>query len=68
LDLTVYVENVLNSSLIADLCVQRDQPVLICDRCDDADEPVVATMQIFETTFALCGPCARELPTGFHVA
>jgi hypothetical protein len=50
------------------LCAARDQPLLICDRCEDADEMVVATMHVLEATFALCGRCARELPTGYRVA
>jgi hypothetical protein len=59
LDLTVHVEQILNPSLIN---------AMICDRCEDADEAVVVTMQILDATFALCGLCARELPTGYHVA
>jgi hypothetical protein len=44
--------------------------LLICDRCHNADEIVVAIMQIEQLgeSLALCGPCARELPNGFHIA
>jgi hypothetical protein len=43
--------------------------MLICDRCQDPDEVVVATMMIsaMDETFALCGGCTRELPRGFRV-
>jgi hypothetical protein len=45
-------------------------PLLNCARCEDLDEIVVAVMQVmpFEQTWALCGPCLRELPKGFHLA
>ena len=52
---------------IAALLASRMEPQLICDRCLDADEPVVAMMVIAAIeTFALCGPCARELPRGYQ--
>jgi hypothetical protein len=43
--------------------------MLICDRCHDPNEVVVATMMIsaMDETFALCGGCTRELPRGFRV-
>jgi hypothetical protein len=68
LDLIVETEP-LNPSLIAALCAARAQTMLICDRCQNPDEVVVATMAIpaMEETFALCGGCARELPRGFRV-
>ena len=69
LDLLIETE-LLTPSLIADLCVDREQLELICDRCQDPDELVVAAMQILalEETFTLCAGCARELPRGYHVA
>jgi hypothetical protein len=64
------IENqILTPSLIAALCAAREQLELICDRCLDPDEIVVATMEIAEIdeTFTLCGPCVRQLPQGFRV-
>jgi hypothetical protein len=48
----------------------RTEPMLICERCDNLEEIVVAIMQIvqLDETWALCGPCARELPSGYHLA
>jgi hypothetical protein len=68
LDLIVETEP-LTPSLIAALCAARAQTMLICDRCQDPDEVVVATMEIpeMEETFTLCGGCTRELPRGFRV-
>jgi len=68
LDLIVETET-LTLSLIAALCAARDQTMLICDRCQDPDEVVVATMEIpaMDETFTLCRGCTRELPRGFRV-
>ena len=42
---------------------------LICDRCHNDDEIVVAIMYIEQLRggIALCGQCARELPNGFYI-
>jgi len=47
----------------------RIPPPLTCDRCHDDEEHVVAIMEILalQLTWGLCGPCARELPSGFKV-
>jgi hypothetical protein len=68
LDLIVETE-ALTPSLIAALCAARAQTMLICDRCQDPDEVVVATMEIpaIDETFTLCGGCTRELPSGFRM-
>lgn len=68
LDLIVETES-LTPSLIAALCAARAQTMLICDRCENPDEVVVATMEIraMDETFTLCGGCTRELPGGFRV-
>jgi hypothetical protein len=68
LDLIVETET-LTPILIAALCAARAQTMLICDRCHDPNEVVVATMMIsaMDETFALCGGCTRELPRGFRV-
>jgi hypothetical protein len=44
--------------------------VLICDRCHNVDQIVVAIMEILplEESWALCGLCAQKLPGGFHMA
>jgi hypothetical protein len=44
-------------------------PLLICARCHNVEEVVVAILKIVELdgTFALCGPCSQELPPGFNV-
>ena len=59
----------LTPSSIAALCAARAQTMLICDRCQDPNEVVVATIMIsaMDETFALCGGCTRELPRGFRV-
>lgn len=66
MDLLVETQPVTPTAL-AVLLVTRDQAELICDRCDDADEPIVVTMKIvaLKQTFVLCGPCTRELPKGY---
>ena len=68
LDLLIETE-LLTPSLIADLCVAREQLELICDRCQDPDEVVVATIEIpaMDEMFTLCRGCTRELPRGFRV-
>jgi hypothetical protein len=68
-DLIIETE-ALTATAIAALLAVREQPELICDRCLNPDEVVVAKMKIaaINETFALCGSCARELPTGHHVA
>jgi hypothetical protein len=68
LDLIVETEP-LTPSLIAALCAARAQTMLICDRCENPDEIVVATMEIpgMDETFTLCGCCTRDLPGGFRV-
>jgi hypothetical protein len=45
------------------------QPLAICDRCGNAEEIVVALMEIIALceTWVLCGACAYELPDGFAV-
>jgi hypothetical protein len=45
------------------------QPLAICDRCGDAEEIVIALMEIIALgeTWVLCGSCAHELPRGFTV-
>ena len=60
----------LTPNLIVALCAAREQIELICDRCQNPDEIVVATVEIVAIgeTFALCGACTRELPKGFMVA
>ena len=66
----MFVETVaLTPVVMAAMCVARDQPELICDRCLDPDEIVVSVMAIaaIDETFALCGNCTRKLPSGFQV-
>jgi uncharacterized CHY-type Zn-finger protein len=70
IDLDLIVETLpLTPGSIAALCAARAQTSLICDRCHDPNEAVVATMEIpaMDETFTLCGDCARELPRGFSV-
>jgi hypothetical protein len=49
---------------------QIDRPLLICNRCHDIEEVVIAIMEIpsLEETWALCGACVGELPAGFMPA
>jgi hypothetical protein len=44
-------------------------PLLICDRCHNDAEVVVATMEILplDRKWSLCGMCRRELPTGHEI-
>jgi hypothetical protein len=59
----------LTPNLIVAMCAAREQPELICDRCQNPEEIVVAAMEIaaIGETFALCGDCTRELPNGFQM-
>ena len=60
----------LHSLHFSDLDNPRNRPLMICDRCRNVEEIVVALMQIdaVEDTLALCGSCLGELPTGLKVA
>jgi hypothetical protein len=60
----------LTPNLIVALCAAREESELICDRCQNPDEIVVAAVEIaaIGETYALCGTCMRELPKGFVVA
>jgi hypothetical protein len=57
----------LTAATMAVMCASRGQPRLICDRCLQSQEPVVVAMVIdgIGETFALCGPCAWDLPKGY---
>jgi hypothetical protein len=68
LDLIVETET-LTPSLIAALCAARAQTVLICDRCQEPDEVVVATMEIpaMDETFTLYERIATRLSRGLSV-
>jgi hypothetical protein len=70
LDLTIELTDVLTPDSTAALCASRAQSLLICDRCQNVEEVVVAIMKIvpLDETLALCGTCTRELPAGFNVA
>jgi hypothetical protein len=69
LDLIVETTPITPKLMLA-LCAAREQAELICDRCQNPDEIVVATVEIaaIGETFALCGACTRDLPKGFQVA
>jgi hypothetical protein len=70
LDLTVKVTDLHRPGTAPLLPAASAGSLLICDRCHNLDEIVVAVMQILplEETWALCGPCKQELPKGFHLA
>lgn len=70
LDLPIRLTDIPRPDLAATLCPTRAQPLLICDRCQNVDEIVVAIMQILrhDESWTLCGKYARELPVGFSVA
>jgi len=70
LNLTIKLTDIHYSGLTAASSSVQARPLLICDRCQDIEEIVVATMQIasLEQTLSLCGGCAYELPIGFNVA
>ena len=64
----------LTPAVMATLLATRRQPDLICDRCLDPNEIVVAAMEIATIdenvalcTLALCRSCLSELPRG-HLA
>lgn len=69
MDLTIELTDIPTPGSPAVLGVERARPLLICDRCHNFEEAVVAIMKILplDETWALCGACARELPTGFKV-
>ena len=69
MDLIIETVPITPKMMVA-LCAAREESELICDRCQDPDEIVVAAMLILpliEEPLALCGSCARELPSGFRV-
>lgn len=70
MDLTIKLTDIPRAGLATALCTAQVQPLLVCDRCQNVDEVVVAIMQILQIdeSWALCGACARELPAGFSVA
>jgi hypothetical protein len=69
LNLTIKLTELPRSAPPSDRAIGT-QSLLICERCQNLDEIVVAIMQIvqLDETWALCGTCARELPTGYHLA
>ena len=69
LDLIIEVTSLYSLGPAAALAVQRTHP-LVCDRCHDGEELVIAIMKILplEQAWSLCGACASKLPSGFKVA
>jgi len=70
LNLTVKVTDISRYRMTPALGRATAGQLLVCDRCHDVDEIVVAVMQILplEEGWALCGPCSQKLPDGFHLA
>jgi hypothetical protein len=70
MDLTIELTDISDPYFTAAFCLARAKQKLICDRCEDSAEPVVAVLEVREldTTWALCGLCTRELPAGFQGA
>jgi hypothetical protein len=68
LNLTIKLTEVPRSAPPSDCAIAR-QSLLICERCKNVEEVVVAIMQIvqLDETWALCGNCTRELPAGHHL-
>jgi hypothetical protein len=69
MDLTIEIIDIAQPELAAAFCMAREKPELICDRCQDSSELVIAVLEVYELdqSWALCGPCMRELPVGFQV-
>jgi hypothetical protein len=69
LNLTIKLTEVPRSAPPSD-CAIAGESLLVCERCQNFEEVVVAIMHIvqLDETWALCGTCARELPTGYHMA
>ena len=67
MDLIVNTQPVTPSAIAALLAI-REEDELICDRCQDPDEPLAAMLVIdaIDETLALCGTCTRELPRGYQ--
>jgi hypothetical protein len=67
--LTIELTDIRTSGSTPALLTAKAQPLLICDRCQNVEEVVVTIMKILplDETWALCGACARELPSGFTV-
>jgi hypothetical protein len=67
LDLIVDTQPVTPAAIEA-LLASREEDELICDRCQDPEEPLAAMMRIdaIDETFALCGTCTRDLPQGYQ--
>jgi hypothetical protein len=70
LNLTIKLTEVPRANPHSEQRADGTRSLLICERCQNVEEIVVAIMQIvqLDETWALCGPCARELPPGFHLA
>lgn len=70
MNLTVKLTDVSRSVIMPPEGCPGSANLLVCDRCHDLDEIVVAIMQIepIEERWALCGQCMQKLPKGFHLA
>jgi hypothetical protein len=67
LDLIVDTQPITPTAIAA-LLATRELDELICDRCQDPEESIIAAMRIdaIDQTFALCAKCTRELPRGYQ--
>jgi hypothetical protein len=68
-DLIVELTDILQPGFSAACAKVPARSLLICDRCHSLEEIIVAILTIpaIDTSWALCGLCARAVPGGFLV-
>jgi hypothetical protein len=68
MDLVVIVRDIARSEMASGISSVQ-QELLVCDRCHNIDEIVVAIVQALplKQSWTICGPCEQELPEGFYL-
>jgi hypothetical protein len=68
-DLIVEVTDISQPGFVAACAKVAAKSLLVCGRCEDIEEIVVAilTVPALDASCALCGCCARSVPSGFLV-
>jgi hypothetical protein len=69
MDLIVIVRDIARSEMASGAHASLASELLVCDRCHDIEEIVVAIIQALplQKRWALCGACKQELPEGFYL-
>jgi hypothetical protein len=68
MDLVAIVRDITRSEVPSEISSVQ-QELLVCDRCHNIDEIIVAIFQALPLiqSWALCGACKQELPEGFYL-